>query len=102
MKSDFFSHRVFVFTPMGDVIDLPLDSSPIDFAYAIHSGIGDHMSGAKVNGKMASLNTTLKNGDIVEITTSEKARPNRKWVDMAKTTLARRHIRSYLQKETKA
>ena len=98
IKSDFFSHRVFVFTPRGDVIDLPLDSSPIDFAYAIHSDIGNHMSGAKVNGKMASLNTCLKNGDIVEVVTSHKAHPTQKWVAMAKTTLAKRHIRSYLQK----
>lgn len=97
MKSDFFNHRVFVFTPRGDVIDLPIDSSPIDFAYAIHSDVGDHMSGAKVNGKMASLSTTLKNGDIVEITTSDKSRPNRKWLDMAKTTLAKRHIKSFLK-----
>jgi len=100
MKSDFFSHRVFVFTPRGDVIDLPLDSSPIDFAYAIHSDVGNHISGSKVNGKMASLSTLLKNGDIVEITTSDKARPNQKWISMAKTTLAKRQIRSYLQKES--
>ena len=99
IKSDFFMHRVFVFTPGGDVIDLPLDSSPIDFAYAIHSDIGNTMTGAKVNGKMASIDTSLKNGDIVEIVTSEKARPNRKWMDMAKTNMAKRHIRSYLQKE---
>ena len=99
IKSDFFSHRVFVFTPRGDVIDLPIDSSPIDFAYAIHSEIGNKMSGAKVNGKMASLNTSLRNGDIVEIETSVKSKPNRKWIDMAKTTLAKRHIKSYLQRE---
>jgi len=100
MKSDFFNHRVFLFTPRGDVIDLPLDSSPIDFAYAIHSDIGNHMSGAKVNSKMAALDTCLKNGDIVEIVTSEKARASQKWVDMAKTGLAKRQIRSFLQKET--
>lgn len=99
IKSDFLTHRVFVFTPRGDVIDLPLDSSPIDFAYAIHSDIGNHMSGAKVNGKMTSLSTRLKNGDIVEITTSEKARPNQKWIGMARTTLAKRHIRSFLKGE---
>ncbi|QSH39511.1 bifunctional (p)ppGpp synthetase/guanosine-3',5'-bis(diphosphate) 3'-pyrophosphohydrolase [Candidatus Kaiserbacteria bacterium] len=98
IKSDFFSHRVFVFTPRGDVIDLPIDSSPIDFAYAIHSEIGNNMSGAKVNGKMAALSSCLKNGDVVEIETSEKNHPNRKWMDMAKTTLAKRHIRTYLQR----
>tara|TARA_B100000745_G_scaffold58094_1_gene34410 strand:+ start:1181 stop:2749 length:1569 start_codon:yes stop_codon:yes gene_type:complete len=100
MKSDFFSHRVFVYTPRGDVIDLPVDSSPIDFAYAIHSDIGNHMGGAKVNGKMASLDTHLHNGDIVEIMTNQKSHPTQKWLDLAKTTLAKRHIRSYLQKDT--
>jgi GTP pyrophosphokinase len=98
MKSDFFSYRVFVFTPQGDVVDLPIDSCPIDFAYAIHSGIGDHMSGAKVNGKMVSLDTKLHNGDIVEILTSSKITPTRKWLDIAKTTMAKRHIRSVIQK----
>ncbi|MDP6527843.1 MAG: HD domain-containing protein [Candidatus Pacebacteria bacterium] len=93
MKSDFFNHRVFVFTPKGDVIDLPIDSSPVDFAYAIHSDIGNHISGAKANGKMISLDTKLKNGDIVEIMTKESAKPTTKWIDLAKTTLAKRHIR---------
>ncbi len=99
MKSDFFTHRVFVFTPRGDVIDLPMDSSPIDFAYAIHSDVGDHMSGTKVNGKLAALSSSLKNGDVVEIMTSDKSHPNRKWISLAKTSLAKRHIKSYLQKE---
>jgi len=99
VKTDFFNHRVFIFTPQGDVIDLPLDSSPIDFAYAVHSDIGNKMTGAKVNGKMASLSTCLQNGDIVEIETSKNAHPNRKWIGLAKTTLAKRHIRTYLQKE---
>ncbi len=97
MKADFFSHRIFVFTPDGDVIDLPIESSPIDFAYAIHSDIGNHMASAKVNGKMASLDTHLQNGDIVEIDTNKNAKPTRKWLDMVKTTLARRQIRSILQ-----
>lgn len=96
LKSDFFGHRVFVFTPKGDVVDLPIDSSPIDFAYAIHSNIGDHISGTKVNGKLVSLDTKLKNGDIVEIITKGKSKPSRKWLDIAKTTEARRHIRSAL------
>jgi len=101
MKSDFFSHRIFLFTPRGDVIDLPLDSSPVDFAYAIHSDVGNHMSGAKVNGKMAAISSHLKNGDVVEIITSDKSRPSSKWSTMAKTTLAKRHIRTFLQKEAK-
>ncbi|HVX90601.1 MAG TPA: HD domain-containing protein [Candidatus Paceibacterota bacterium] len=93
LKEDFFSHRVFVFTPHGDVIDLPYESTPIDFAYAIHSGLGDHMNGAKVNGKLVSLDTKLSNGDQVEIMTRDSAHPTKKWLDYAKTSLARRHIR---------
>lgn len=98
LKMDFFKNRVFVFTPKGDVIDLPEESSPIDFAYAIHSRIGDHLSGAKINGKLASIDTKLSNGDIVEIETKENALPKRKWLDYTKTTLAKRHIRTYLEK----
>jgi GTP diphosphokinase / guanosine-3',5'-bis(diphosphate) 3'-diphosphatase len=98
LTSDFFNHRIFVFSPLGDVVDLPLDSTPIDFAYSIHSDIGDSMTGAKVNGKLVSLDTTLHNGDIVQIITSENAKPNRKWIRMAKTSMARRHIRHGLGK----
>lgn len=99
IKGDFFTHRVFVFTPEGDVIDLPVGASPVDFAYAIHSDIGNHMAGAKVNGKLASLNSTLVNGDIVEIMTKEKAKPSKKWLDHVKTTLAKRHIRTALAQQ---
>ncbi len=95
---DFFSNRVFVFTPKGDVIDLPDGSSPIDFAYAIHSSIGDHVSSTKINGKMATIDTKLKNGDLVEISTKETSSPKRKWLDYTKTTLARRQIRNYIEK----
>ncbi|MEK7614311.1 MAG: RelA/SpoT family protein [Patescibacteria group bacterium] len=98
LKTDFFKDQVFVFTPKGDVIDLPEDSSPLDFAYLIHSDIGDHASGAKINGKLVSLDTKLKNGDIVEIITKEGSRPSGKWLDYAKTHMAKRHIRSHLQK----
>ncbi len=96
LKMDFFEDRVFIFTPEGDVIDLPQNSSPVDFAYAIHSDIGDHMSGAKVNGKLMSLDTHLKNGDIVEIITKNSAKPSKKWLEYTRTTLAKRHIRSAL------
>ncbi|MBP9759919.1 MAG: bifunctional (p)ppGpp synthetase/guanosine-3',5'-bis(diphosphate) 3'-pyrophosphohydrolase [Candidatus Pacebacteria bacterium] len=96
IQDDFFSHRIFIFTPKGDVIDLPANSSPIDFAYAIHSEIGDHMAGAKVNGKLVSLDTKLKNGDIVEIETRPSAKPSNKWLGYARTTMARRHIQQYL------
>ncbi len=96
LKTDFFSHRIFVFTPKGDAIDLPLQATPIDFAYAVHSDLGNHMSGARVNGKMISLDTTLHNGDLVEIITKPSARPSRKWHDIAKTSMAKKHIRAAL------
>lgn len=99
LKSDFFSHRIFVFTPRGDVIDLPIDSSPIDFAYAVHSDIGNHMAGAKVNGKLVSLDTHLKNGDIVEIETKNTSHPSNKWLEHARTSMARKHIHGALQKQ---
>lgn len=93
LKRDFFTNRIFVFTPEGDVVDLPIGASPIDFAYAIHSEVGDHISGAKVNSKLVGLDTALHNGDIVEIVTNKKSTPTRKWLDIAKTTLAKRRIR---------
>lgn len=102
IKADFFSHRVFVFTPKGDVVDLPIGASPIDFAYAIHSDIGNHLSGAKVNGKLVTLDTELHNGDIVEIVTKEAAKPSRKWLEFAKTALAQKQIRTALSGETRA
>lgn len=98
-RDDFFSYRIFVFTPEGDVIDLPVGATPIDFAYAIHSDIGDHVAGAKMNNKLVELNTELRNGDIVEIITGKSNKPTRKWLDYAKTTLARRRIRSALALE---
>ena len=101
MRGDIFSHRVFVFTPNGDVVDLPVAATPIDFAYAIHSDLGDRVSGAKVNSKLVPLDTKLHNGDIVEIQTKKSARPKTKWLDFAKTTLARRHIRNALEVEKK-
>lgn len=96
MRKDFFSNRIFVFTPNGDVVDLPTGASPIDFAYAIHSEVGDHIFGAKVNNKLVQLDTELKNGDIVHIETKKSAHPTQKWVSSAKTSLARRRIRAYL------
>jgi len=93
LKVDFFENRVFVFTPKGDVIDLPEGSGPIDFAYAIHTKIGNNISSAKINGKLSSLDTQLKNGDIVEIVTKKDAKPNEKWLKHVKSTLAKRQIR---------
>jgi guanosine-3',5'-bis(diphosphate) 3'-pyrophosphohydrolase len=96
IKEDFFSNRIFVFTPNGDVVDLPVGATPIDFAYTIHSEIGNHIAGAKVNKKLVQLDTELRNGDIVEIDTKKNAKPSKKWLDMTKTSVAKRHIRSEL------
>lgn len=100
LKMDFFNHRIFIFTPSGDVVDLPEDSSPIDFAYAIHSYLGDHVSSVKINGKMAQIFSKLKNGDIVEIIDKKDAHPSSKWLEHTKTTLAKRHIRVYIEKNS--
>ena len=100
LKTDFFNDRIFIFTPKGDVIDLPEDSSPIDFAYSIHSDIGDHIFGVKINGKIAPILSILKNGDIVEITTKKDSHPSSKWLDFSKTNIARKNIRSYLEKNS--
>jgi GTP diphosphokinase / guanosine-3',5'-bis(diphosphate) 3'-diphosphatase len=100
LKTDFFNDRIFIFTPKGDVIDLPEDGSPIDFAYAIHSDIGDHIFGAKVNGKIAPILSKLKNGDIVEIITKKDSHPSSKWLEFSKTNQAKKNIRSYLEKNS--
>jgi guanosine-3',5'-bis(diphosphate) 3'-pyrophosphohydrolase len=97
LRTDFFEKRVFVLTPKGDVIDLPDGSTPIDFAYAVHSDIGDHIGGVKVNGKMVHIDTKLENRDVVEIDVRNDAFPKRKWIDMARTTLAKRKIRQYIR-----
>src|SRR3989338_7730716 len=100
LKMDFFNDRIFVFTPKGDVIDLPEDSSPIDFAYSIHSDIGDHTSGVKVNGKMTQIFSNLRNGDIVEIMNKRDCHPSSKWLEHTKTSVAKKHIRNYLEQNT--
>ena len=96
MRSDFFNNRIFVFTPNGDVVDLPAKAGPIDFAYAIHSEVGNHIAGVKVNHKLVQLDTELKNGDIVEIETKKSAHPSPKWIPMARTSIAKRRIKSTL------
>ena len=80
------------------MVDLPVGASPIDFAYAIHSDIGERMTSAKVNRKMAQLDTELHNGDIVEIETGKSARPTEKWLQGARTSVAKRRIRAWLEK----
>lgn len=101
LKKDFFTNRIFIFTPKGAVIDLPEDSSPIDFAYAIHSEVGSTCSAAKVNGKMVALSHKLKSGDIVEITTNKNAKPASKWLEYVKSSMARKHISAYLKENDK-
>ncbi len=99
LKEDFVRHRVFVFTPKGDVVDLPINSSPIDFAYAIHSDIGNHVFGIRVNGKQVSFDRPLQNGDIVEIQTRKSSKPSHKWLEFAKTTMARKHIKAAVERK---
>ncbi|KKU25201.1 MAG: (P)ppGpp synthetase I, SpoT/RelA, partial [Microgenomates group bacterium GW2011_GWA2_46_16] len=99
MKVEFFHNHIFVFTPKGDVIDLPEDSTPIDFAYHIHTEIGNHCNGAKVNDQLVSLDTPLKSGDVVEIVSDKNRKgPSPDWLKIAKTHTAKTHIRNNLTK----
>ena len=100
LKTDFFNDRIFIFTPKGDVVDLPKDSSPIDFAYAIHTDVGNHIMSAKVNGKISQIFAKLKNADIVEIIKKKDSHPSGKWLDYTKTTNAKKHIKAYLEKHS--
>jgi len=96
IKQDFLSERIFVFTPKGDVVDLPVGSSTIDFAYAIHTDIGDKMSGVKINGKFSAISTILQGGEIVEVITNKNAKPTAKWLELVKTNFAKKHIKEFV------
>ncbi len=99
IKLDLFTDEVFVFTPKGDVIDLPAGSITIDFAYRIHTDVGNGCVGCRVNGRLVPLDYKLQTGDIVEIITSKHGSPSRDWLNMVKTSTARSNIRSWLKKE---
>ena len=100
LKIDMFDDEVFVFTPKGKIVSLPAGSTPIDFAYAIHSGVGNSMVGAKVNNRIINIDTPLKNGDIVEVLTSKVSKgPSRDWLNICQSNQARTKIKQWFKKE---
>lgn len=100
LKIDFFKNHIFAFTPLGDIIDLPEDATPIDFAYQVHSEIGNRAMGSKANGKMVPLDYKIKNGDVIEIITSkDPKKPSRDWLKFVRTSNAKGHIRRFMKKE---
>ncbi|MEG2669136.1 MAG: TGS domain-containing protein, partial [Oscillospiraceae bacterium] len=101
VQEDILSDKIYVFTPNGEVQELPRGSGPIDFAYAIHSAIGNKMTGAKINGKIAPLDTVLQNGDILDIITTNSHGPNLDWLKICKTSQARNKINQWFKNENR-
>ncbi|MBM4402269.1 MAG: bifunctional (p)ppGpp synthetase/guanosine-3',5'-bis(diphosphate) 3'-pyrophosphohydrolase [Candidatus Cloacimonetes bacterium] len=100
LKIDVFGDRIFVFTPKGDLKDLPKGSTPIDFAYAVHTELGDNCIGAKVNGKLVPISYQLQNSEVCEVLTSKKPKgPSRDWLQFTKTRMARHQIKKYFKEE---
>ncbi len=101
LKIDIFSDRIYAFTPKGEIKELPEGATPIDFAYEVHSDVGNTCVGAKVNGKLVQLDEVIKNGDIVEIDTRENSKPKEDWLNFTKTAKARGLVRSFLKSKRK-
>jgi len=102
VKIDIFPNHIFVFTPKGDVIDLPENATPVDFAYHIHSDLGNQCTAARINNKLMPLSTALKSGDVVEIIADKKrARPSRDWLAFVKTRTAREHIKQGINRSSR-
>jgi GTP pyrophosphokinase len=101
LKIDIFKDRIFIITPKGEVVDLPAGSTPIDFAYQIHSDVGNSCTGAKVNGKIVSLDYQLRSGDIVEIHTQKNKKPSESWLEFVRTNSAKNHIKDSLKNSGK-
>ncbi len=99
LKVDLFDNRIFVYSPKGDIYNLPDGAFPLDFAYLVHSDIGKHAYSFQINGKMASFNTKLKNGDVIEVTTRKLAKPKKAWLDLIITSHAKNKLRAQLKKE---
>ncbi|MBT6843122.1 MAG: bifunctional (p)ppGpp synthetase/guanosine-3',5'-bis(diphosphate) 3'-pyrophosphohydrolase [Candidatus Melainabacteria bacterium] len=101
VKKDILSQEVYILSPKGDVFTLPVDSTPIDFAYRVHSKIGDTCTGARVNGSIVSINYKLQNGDLVEVTNSKNSHPNLSWLNFVKTNQAKHKIKSWYKTQNK-
>jgi guanosine-3',5'-bis(diphosphate) 3'-pyrophosphohydrolase len=99
LETDLFQDRIFVFTPKGDVVDLPFNATILDFAYAVHTKVGEHAGGGRINGKYMALKTPLQNEQIIEIVTNSKARPSDKWLEMCITNTALSNIRKTLKNQ---